>query len=97
MLRRLWQSLGQSDVVGQVPPDSYFTLTNQMAHALIGFILATRFVPVWLAVVVFSAWVGKEIFADIPNGGFSNAVMADSATDLAFGLLGYALGRWGMR
>lgn len=86
--------LGQSDFSDPEVPLWYLTVVIQGCHILIGCALAHPWVPVRLAIAVFSGWLGKELFADIVNSDFSAAVLLDSAADLLFGGIGFVAVRF---
>ncbi|KPU83862.1 hypothetical protein JI58_05145 [Marinosulfonomonas sp. PRT-SC04] len=85
--------LGRSEFSDPDVPLWFLSSAIQGCHILIGCALAHRWVPTWIAVAVFSGWLGKELFADIVNSNFSQAVLLDSAADLLFGWLGFIIVR----
>ncbi|RYG92287.1 hypothetical protein EU803_07590 [Loktanella sp. IMCC34160] len=70
-------------------PDLASWLTSLFAH--IGVWAVVGLFPRRLALAAFAAWIGKEVFADIPIGDWSLVVMADSLVDLAAGWFGWKL------
>jgi hypothetical protein len=92
VVQTIWSAmtdLAQSDF-GPVPsPRWHIILTGQMAHILFGAALGVYRAPLVLVWAVFCGWVLKELLGDIPNGGGSWQVIADSIADLCFGSLGY--------
>lgn len=66
-------------------------LTLLFAHFGIG--VALGIIPRRIGLAVFAAWIGKEIAADMTIAGWSVAVVADSAVDLAAGWVGLAVGQ----
>ncbi|MFW2545671.1 hypothetical protein ACN2XU_23875 [Primorskyibacter sp. 2E107] len=95
-VQAIWRamvSFAQSDL-GPVPsPRWHIILTGQIAHILIGAVLALYRAPLLLVLVVFCGWVAKELLGDIPNSGGVWLVMADSVADLFFGALGYIVAK----
>jgi hypothetical protein len=86
-------TFGASDIAGVLAPQWYETLTIGMAHILLGMAIAWRRFPVWFAPWAFGGWLGKEIYADMMQAGFTNAVIIDSGIDLALGALGFLIWR----
>ena len=85
----IFHDLTQSDAIGQAPPRWHYYTADQMAHCLIGVILALYRWPRAFLWLVALGWMSKEICFDIPNGGGNWLVIADSVADLVFGALGY--------
>ncbi|WP_417606673.1 hypothetical protein [Primorskyibacter flagellatus] len=92
-LREALAEFARSDL-GPVPaPDWHAMLSVQMAHMLVGASLALFRSPAPLVGIVFAVWAVKELLGDIPNGGSTWPVMADSMADLSFGALGYIIAK----
>ena len=88
--------LTQSDLGPAPSPLWHIIATGQMAHILIGTMLALFRAPARLVGAVFVGWAVKEGLGDIPNAGGAWPVIADSVADLCFGALGYIIAKYQM-
>jgi hypothetical protein len=80
--------LGMSDVCGGWPGIGPYAAT-QAAHGGLGAVAV--FVPLGLRMVIFGGWIGKELFSDMARCELSALVALDSAADLGFAVLGFAM------
>ena len=80
--------IGMSDVCHGWPGIGPYAAI-QAAHTLIGAV--ALFIPLSLRFVFLGGWIGKEIFSDIARCELSALVATDSAADLGFAVLGFAL------
>ncbi|WP_084354007.1 hypothetical protein [Primorskyibacter flagellatus] len=92
-VREALAEFARSDLGPDPAPDWHAMLSVQMAHMLIGASLALFHAPTRLVAFLFSCWIVKELLGDIPNGGGTWPVMADSIADLSFGALGYFIAK----
>ena len=83
--------LGVSDVCHGWPGIGPYAAT-QAAHTVMG--VVALFIPVSLRLVTLGGWIGKELFSDITKCDLSALVAIDSAADLGFAVLGFALANW---
>lgn len=92
MVQMVWGALAEltrSDMGPDPAPRWYAMISVQMAHALLGAILALFRAPKPLVYCLFFGWLAKELLGDIPNGGGAWPVVVDSVADLFFGVMGY--------
>lgn len=61
-------------------------VTLLFAH--FGFGAFLGLLPLRIALGLLAIWIGKEVFADLPIGGWSQSVMLDSLVDLGAGCFG---------
>jgi hypothetical protein len=80
--------LGMSDVCSGWPGIGPYAVT-QTAHGGLGAVAV--FVPLGLRLVFLGVWIGKELFSDMARCELSALVALDSAVDLGFAVLGFAL------
>jgi len=80
--------IGMSDVCHGWPGLGPYAAT-QAAHTLIGG--AALFIPLSLRLIVLGGWIGKELFSDMARCELSVLVVLDSAADVGFAVLGFAL------
>lgn len=83
--------IGVSDVCYGWPGIGPYAVT-QAAHTLIGG--GALFLPLSLRLIALGCWIGKELFSDIAGCELSAFVALDSAADLGFAVLGFALAHW---
>jgi hypothetical protein len=82
--------LGRSDLAPGLDPFWYRWITVTGTHVLVGVMLSL--VPARWALAALGALVVKELWADLPNAGWSALVMADTLSDMAAYLAGLMLG-----
>lgn len=80
--------IGVSDVCHGWPGVGSYAAT-QAAHTFFG--VAALFMPTGLRLLFLGGWIGKELFSDIARCDLSALVAIDSAADLGFAVLGFAL------
>jgi hypothetical protein len=83
--------IGVSDVCHGWPGIGPYAAT-QAAHTFIGGV--ALFIPLSLRLVILGGWIGKELFSDMARCELSALVALDSAADLGFAVLGFALAHW---
>lgn len=83
--------IGMSDVCHGWPGIGPYAAT-QAAHAFIGGV--ALLIPLSLRLVILGGWIGKELFSDMARCELSALVALDSAADLGFAVLGFALAHW---
>ena len=83
--------IGVSDVCYGWPGVGSYAAT-QAAHTFIGGV--ALFIPTSLRLLCLGGWIGKELFSDIAGCDLSALVAIDSAADLGFAVLGFALANW---
>lgn len=86
--------IGVSDVCHGWPGMGLYAAT-QAAHTFLGGV--ALFTPLSLRLVVLGGWIGKELFSDIVRCELSALVALDSAADLGFAVLGFALAQGRVR